>query len=621
MAPPTAAVAKVSNADEELIVVFVAEADKYLATITDEALGAADLSLPSAIAEEAWPKAVAPVTQGVLESRLNPEGGPGLKLGPPVEPLPEFAPAAQQAQPVAQAAANIAPIAEAAPTEPPGDATLTAIFLEDAWDLLDRMDERLRDWQLAPERREPLDAIQRLLHTLKGSARLSGLSAIGDLSHALESTLTAIARGDLEVSDDLIALARRSLDTLSSQVDALNQGARVPAADDLVVSLSQTRVAVPAMSAVARPAPAYKPIAPASGAPDPQAGRGPGDAVAQIRVQADLLSQLIDRSGALSTYHARLAQHNGALGSGLAALDTIMARLREQLRQLDIQTEAQLLDHSDRDTADAAPTLRGLNPLALKRFWTVRQISRSITETVNDLASVKNLLANIGLESADLLVQQGRIADDLHDGLLRTCMVPFVQMAPRLHRTVRQTAQALKRRATLVVRGAEVELDRGILDRIGPPLEHLLRNAVAHGIERPDGRLAAGKPAEGVIELVLSREGNDVIISLSDDGAGMNLDAIRRRADERGLLQGADVTDEELLQLAMEPGFTTVDNVTQIAGRGIGLDVVATEVRCLSGSLALNSRAGQGTVFTIRLPLTLATSVPRVIGLPSGSIA
>jgi chemosensory pili system protein ChpA (sensor histidine kinase/response regulator) len=171
---------------------------------------------------------------------------------------------------------------------------------------------------------------------------------------------------------------------------------------------------------------------------------------------------------------------------------------------------------------------------------------------------------------------------------------------------VRQTAQALNKRANLVVRGPEVELDRSILDRLGAPLEHLLRNAVAHGIESPRKRKAAGKPAEGIIELVLSREGNDVIIALTDDGAGMNLDAIRRRAVERGLLQGEDVTDEELLQLAMEPGFSTVEKVTQIAGRGVGLDVVATEIKRLSGTLTLASESGKGAAFTMRLPLTLA---------------
>ncbi len=588
------------------------EARDHPATISEEALGAADLFSPSATARDA------PAVQGTLPSGLKPEAGADLKLAPLVEPLPEFPPAQQRVQPVAQAAAEIPPITEPTPAEQPADAALTALFLDDARDLLDRIDERVRDWQLAPERREPIDAIQRLLHTLKGNARLSGLPVIGDLSHALESMLTAAARGDLDVSDDVIELARRSLDALSSQVDALEQGERVPAADDLVVALSQTQGTVPAMATVARLTPVSQPVTPAAGAP---AGGDPGAAVAQIRVRADLLSRLVNQSDEVSIYRALLAEQNGAFSSSLAELDRTVAWLREQLRQIDIQAEAQLLYRFDGGTADADPALRDFDPLELDGCSTVQQLSRSIAEAVHDLVSVQSRLANIQRESADLLVRQRRIADDLHDGLLRTRMVPFAQMAPRLHRLVRQTAQALKRRATLVVRGPEVEFDRSILDRLGPPLEHLLRNAVAHGIETPMVRRAAGKPADGVIELVLSREGNDAIISLSDDGSGMNLEAIRRHAKERRLLQGGDVTEEELLQLAMEPGFTTVDKVTQIAGRGIGLDVVATEVKCLSGTLALNSRTGQGMTFTIRLPVTSAMSVPRFIGLPSGSTA
>jgi chemosensory pili system protein ChpA (sensor histidine kinase/response regulator) len=328
--------------------------------------------------------------------------------------------------------------------------------------------------------------------------------------------------------------------------------------------------------------------------------------VAQIRVRASLLNRMVNNSGEISIYRARLAQQNGTLGFSLAELDQTVARLREQLRQLDIETEAQILYRYDREASESDPALRDFDPLELDRFSTLQQLSRSISESVNDLVSVKNLIGDIQRESADLLMQQARIADDLQDGLLRTRMVPFVQIVPRLHRLVRQTAQALNKRANLVVRGPEVELDRSILDRLGAPLEHLLRNAVAHGIESPRKRKAAGKPAEGIIELVLSREGNDVIIALTDDGAGMNLDAIRRRAVERGLLQGEDVTDEELLQLAMEPGFSTVEKVTQIAGRGVGLDVVATEIKRLSGTLTLASESGKGAAFTMRLPLTLA---------------
>ncbi len=496
------------------------------------------------------------------------------------------------------------------------DPELTALFLEDARDILDSLDKHLRMWQLAPEAPEPLPAIQRLLHTLKGSARLSGLGVIGDLSHALESTLAAIGAGDLAVSDDALELAQHSLDTLSSQADALEQGAAIPVADDLVAALGDILLAPesgaePVALARLAPSPAdLTPAIPAAETPAPAAHRtapAPASASPQIRVRADLLNRLINNSGEISIYRARLAQQNGTLGYSLSELDQTVARLRDQLRHLDIETEAQILYRYDRELSEWAPAEREFDPLELDRFSTLQQLSRSISETVNDLVSLKTLLADLQRESSDLLVQQARIAEDLQDGLLRTRMVPFVQLVPRLHRLVRQTAQAIGKRATLDVHGPEVELDRSILDRLSAPLEHLLRNAVAHGIESPSTRRVAGKAAEGAVVLVLSREGNDVLITLSDDGAGMDLERIRNRAVKRGMLvDGSEATEEQLLQLAMEPGFTTADHITQIAGRGVGLDVVASELKRLSGSVALDSKPGLGTTVSLRLPLTLA---------------
>jgi chemosensory pili system protein ChpA (sensor histidine kinase/response regulator) len=207
----------------------------------------------------------------------------------------------------------------------------------------------------------------------------------------------------------------------------------------------------------------------------------------------------------------------------------------------------------------------------------------------------------------DLLTQQARLADDLQDGLLRTRLVPFVQVVPRLHRLVRQTAETLGKSARLEVIGPEVELDRTILDRLVAPLEHLLRNAVDHGLEDTKARVARGKPATGMVTLALRREGNDAVISLGDDGKGLDLEAIRSKAIARGLMTAdSKLPDEAILQFIMEPGFTTSGKVTQISGRGVGLDVVASEIKAANGTMSLESVPGKGARFTIRLPLTLA---------------
>jgi chemosensory pili system protein ChpA (sensor histidine kinase/response regulator) len=232
---------------------------------------------------------------------------------------------------------------------------------------------------------------------------------------------------------------------------------------------------------------------------------------------------------------------------------------------------------------------------------------RTLSGTADDLTSVRSLLGDLRSESEDLLQQQGRIIDELQDGLRRTGMVPFVQMVPRLRRLVRQTARQLGKKARLEVVGPTVELDRGIQQRVLAPLEHLLRNAVAHGIETPEQRADAGKPAAGVVTLLFGREGNDLVISVADDGAGLDLEALRKRAAERGLIaQSAADGVEEIARLILEPGLSAEDEVSAIPGRGVGLAAVNDAIEQISGSFAVETRAGRGTRFTARLPLTLS---------------
>ncbi|WP_163143208.1 response regulator, partial [Arhodomonas sp. KWT] len=210
-------------------------------------------------------------------------------------------------------------------------------------------------------------------------------------------------------------------------------------------------------------------------------------------------------------------------------------------------------------------------------------------------------------ESETLLLQQSRVNTELQDGLMRTRMVPFVNLVPRLRRIVRQAGRELGRQVELQVRGGEGEMDRSVLERMVPPLEHMLRNAVAHGIEPPEQRRREGKPEAGTITIEVAREGADVVLWLGDDGGGMNLEAISRRAVEKGLMtEGAALTQREIMQFVLEPGFSTASRVTQVAGRGVGLDVANAEIRQLGGSLEIDSREGEGTRFTVRLPFTLA---------------
>jgi chemosensory pili system protein ChpA (sensor histidine kinase/response regulator) len=336
----------------------------------------------------------------------------------------------------------------------------------------------------------------------------------------------------------------------------------------------------------------------------------PAERQEMARVDADLLDQLLNISGEASIARSRLEQQLGSIDFNLGELSRTVTRLKEQLRNLEIETEAQILHrHEDESTH------RGdFDPLELDRYSSIQQFSRALAETANDVGSIQQLLENLGKETQNLLQQQARTITELQNGLMRTRMVPFQRHVQRLSRIVRQAANDTGKKAELVVEGASGELDRQVLERMLPPFEHMLRNAVVHGIEKPRDRVAAGKSEAGRIVLELHREGAEVMVRLIDDGGGMNLQAIRDKGAALGLIPlGQTLSDEDAMQLILEPGFATAGTITQQAGRGVGMDVVATEIKRLGGALHMETKPGQGTTFTIRLPFTLAISHALVV--------
>jgi chemosensory pili system protein ChpA (sensor histidine kinase/response regulator) len=286
--------------------------------------------------------------------------------------------------------------------------------------------------------------------------------------------------------------------------------------------------------------------------------------------------------------------------------ETTVSRLRDQLRKLEMETEAQILSRYQREAESSESSF---DPLELDRFSQLQQLSRALAESVSDLVSIQGLLDDLTRQSETLLLQQSRVSSDLQEGLMRTRMVPFDSMVPSLRRTVRQAAQEVGKRAQLKVEGAQGEMDRNLLERMKAPFEHMLRNALAHGIESPEERAAAGKQSEGTVTIQVSREATEVVLRVSDDGKGMDRDAIRRKAIERGLLKtDAQLSDRDLYGFILETGFSTAEQVTQLAGRGVGMDVVHNEIKQLGGSLAIDSNRGTGSTFIIRLPFTLAVT-------------
>jgi chemosensory pili system protein ChpA (sensor histidine kinase/response regulator) len=325
-----------------------------------------------------------------------------------------------------------------------------------------------------------------------------------------------------------------------------------------------------------------------------------------VRVGSGLLEDLVNLAGESSIVRARIEQGMGDFVSALDEMETTIGRVREQLRRLEIETEAQILFRQDRPEG---PSYEEFDPLEMDRYSQLQQLSRGLSESASDMLDLKETLLFKARESETLLLQQARINTELQEGLMRTRMVPFSRLLPRLRRIVRQVAGELSKEVEFHVYNAEGELDRSLLERMMPPLEHMLRNAVDHGIESREMRKNYGKPPSGRIDLRLSREGGDVVIEIADDGAGIDVETVRAKAVERGLmLADATLTDDEISQFVLAPGFTTAKSVTQISGRGVGMDVVHSEVKQLGGSVQISSRLGKGTRFIVRVPFTVSVN-------------
>jgi chemosensory pili system protein ChpA (sensor histidine kinase/response regulator) len=613
--------------------------------------------------------------------------------GPFAAPADRKEPAGPPAAP-SQAASEMRPTAPAPaqPAEVPADfdPDVASIFTEEATELIEASESALAAWRADPHSAERLAALKRPLHTLKGGARMAGITAMGDLSHELETLVNQVDSGAVPASDETFETLQACLDELASMRDAVAAGKGVAPARDAIErirALSQpgrapqapaptpaapepaapaTRQPPPVQAAApqaelveapaAEPAAALEPaprpappsleaqFAAAGERPEPAApriaaalhglddarkpaageetlhapqpvppGREPvptGDRPEMARVDAELLDQLLNIAGEVSISRARLEQQLGSFEFNLGELSRTVTRLKEQLRKLEIETETQILHRHE----DEAGHRSDFDPLELDRYSTIQQFSRALAETASDVASIQQLLENMAQDTQNLLQQQARTVTELQNGLMRTRMVPFQRHVQRLARIVRQAAADTGKRAELVVEGAAGELDRQVLERMLPPFEHILRNAVVHGIEPPDVRTSHGKTDTGTIRLALQREGAEVTVKVSDDGAGMNLAAIREKAATLGLVApGRVLSDEDAMQLILEPGFSTAGTVTQQAGRGVGMDVVATEIKRLGGALHMETRAGEGTQFTIRLPFTLAISHALVV--------
>ncbi|OFJ45214.1 hybrid sensor histidine kinase/response regulator [Pseudomonas koreensis] len=479
------------------------------------------------------------------------------------------------------------------------DPELLEIFLEEGFDIIESSGAALLRWQAEPGNRQEIETLLRDLHTLKGGARMVEIGPIGDLAHELEFLYESLSSGALQPSAELFALVQRGHDRLAQMLDGVRAGQPCPPADRLISAIQNFSHPV---QVEAPPAPVAAPVAKPEAAP-PAADAGAD----MVKVSSELLDELVNLAGETSIFRGRIEQQVNDAQIALNEMETTIERMRDQLRRLDTETQGRILSRQQVDGERLG--YEDFDPLEMDRHSQLQQLSRALFESASDLLDLKETLDRRNHDAENLLQQQGRINTELQEGLMRTRMVPFERMVPRLKRIVRQVAEELGKDVAFVVGNADGEMDRNVLERMAAPLEHMLRNAVDHGLESTEVRLAAGKPAQGQITLDLSREGGDMVFDIRDDGAGVPLEAVRRKAIKRGLLApDAEISDRDVLQFILQPGFSTAEKITQISGRGVGMDVVHEEVRQLGGSMSIDSVPGQGVHFRIRLPFTVSVN-------------
>ena len=477
------------------------------------------------------------------------------------------------------------------------DPELLPVFLEEAQELLPQISRDLRGWREAPADRQLPLALQRALHTLKGSARMAGAMRLGELAHRMETRVEAALSGHP---------ASTQLEELHSFSDRLADG------------IEQLRDTQPvAATGTADMPPQTAAAASVTAAPAVRTDVLPQNA-AVLRIQADVLDRLINDAGEVGIARSRIEGELRNVRQSLAELNDSMSRLKGQLREMELQADSQMQSRRSIVSADRPE----FDPLEFDRYTRLQELTRMMAESLHDLSTVQQtLFRNLGEIDAAVL-QQARVGRELQQGLMRTRTIPFSHLEDRLYRIARQTARELDKKIQLDISDSHIELDRSVLERISAPLEHLLRNAIGHGIESPEVRRSAGKSETGEITIALRQESNEIAIVIRDNGAGLDLEKLRARGIEKGLIDPArESSPEELTALIYAPGLSTAESVTELAGRGVGMDVVRSEITAIGGHIDTATTAGQGTSFSIFLPLTLAVAQAVMVRAGSGIFA
>ena len=572
-----------------------------------------------------------------------------------IEEIKEIKEVEEVATPISEAIVSENTIAPSAPIVVSGNVhqidldedgkEVLEIYLEEADELLVALDEAMHLWGENLVDQDAIDTLQRTLHTFKGGARLSDLVILGDLTHEMETYFEKISSGSLKAKQsdlDFMLQGYDVIDSLVNEVKDKNQMtlpeqyfsqlkqliAGEDIADSVIEAAVEERVVDTSVSdqaveqkaktkatdnkekgsksSVERAASASAEIVSFEKRKQQQEEtRKQVSSSDSVRVNSNQLENLVNLAGETSIFRSRLEQQMSVLRYNLEEMNSTVDRLRDQLRNLDIETDAQI---SYRREISGGTDYEDFDPLEMDRYTRQQELTRGLGESAVDLVNLKDTLDALTSDSETLLLQQGRVNTEMQESLMQTRMTPFESLVPRLRRMIRQISTELGKTIELSI-SADGEMDRSVLERMIAPLEHMLRNAMDHGIETPAERKILNKPKTGKISISLYREGSEVFIRIKDDGRGLNLDAIREKAIERGVIsKDTELSQHELQQLILEAGFSTAETVTQISGRGVGMDVVNSEIKQLGGVIEIESESGKGSIFTVRLPFTVSVN-------------
>ena len=513
-------------------------------------------------------------------------------------------------------------------------------FALEAEDHLQAIGRLLRDLVKQPKDKDLTLEVRRRVHTLKGAAAMVGITAASGLAHRMEDLLDEVHKDNIELTDvsrDLLFTSTDALEDITAKGGAdselQSQLADILGAYDEFLGAPETPPELPTDSVLAQLLEDDQVVdltqmsAAGSGAREAAKteavqAAAPVTSGKVVRIPLERLDELVRLVSELVVNRSTFEQHYSRYIHEVDELNLSVGRLKRIASKFETEYAVGALVAQQETVGSVGAGVpapfartagesgsRDFDTLEFDRYSDIHLLSRDLTETSSDIGSVGTQFGNIIGDFDSYLNRLSRLSSEVQDKLMRFRMVPVASLASRLHRTVRVTASTANKQADLTIEGENVELDKTVLEEMVGPLEHLLRNAVDHGIELPELRRAVGKSEEGQLRVRTYHEGTQVVIQVSDDGAGLQPELIRSKTISMGLVseaEAADLTEQDLYGFVFGAGFSTAKEISEVSGRGVGLDIVRSAVTRMKGRVSVESTPGHGVTFTIRLPMTLA---------------